>query len=380
MNSKAEHPPELTDLLKKIAKLPKSESQAVFQLLIHLGERLHIPLNSILDTITFMQQNELSLAKQKESIKSIQVAGNQLLKLISDTVILAQAEQMKQHESITELQQIESKRYIKDLAGVRVLVVGEQIEQCDSLLKQFTQNGLQGKTATYDTALPALLSAAEQERVALQIVIVVAKSYDHHTAYLGRTIKANSLLRGVMMGLALPDDLPDFEKDRIHFDGFTCILNLSKPELLTANLANSWRGWAAKIHFAQTEIPAVKSRILLVEDDPISQKAIQSQLTSLNYEVDIAVDGQAALEMLAQKAYDLVFMDIGLPDISGLEVTTEIRKQEHNHHTPIIGLTMYETEQLGNSGTVAGMDELLFKPFLPEHLQAVLQRWLQHRT
>ena len=70
-------------------------------------------------------------------------------------------------------------------------------------------------------------------------------------------------------------------------------------------------------------------------------------------------------------------MDIGLPDISGLEVTAEIRKQEHGHHTPIVGLTMYETEDVSNSGLKAGMDELLIKPLLPEHLKAVLRRWIK---
>lgn len=371
MKSTEKYLQELTDLLTMIAKLPKEEGQAIFQLLIHLGEALRVTLKKILDTTSLMQQSELSITKQKECVDSIRVSSNTLLKLISDVVIQAQTELGKQRETTTKLQQSELKRYIKDLAGINVLVVGEQVEQCNSLVAQLIKNGLKAKTETFEAAL----YTAEQERVPLQILIVIAKTYDHHTAYLGRTIRANNLLSGLMMVLALPNELLDFERDQIHFDGFSCILNLSDPEFLVANLANSWRGWAAKIQFTETKAPLMESRILLVEDDQIAQKAVQWQLDSLGYAVDIASDGHTALKLLRQKVYNLIFMDIGLPDISGLEVTAEIRKQERDHHIPIVGLTMYKTEH--DLGLKAGMDELLIKPLLPEQLQAVLQRWVK---
>ena len=161
MKVKEKHLLELTDLLTTIARLPKIESQAIFQLLIHLGEALNTPLKKILNTVSQMQQSELSITKQKECIKSIHLSSNQLVKLISDVVVLAQGELVKQHESTTELQQVELKRYVKDLAGISVLVVGEQKEPCNSLLDQLIENGLQGKTATYDTA-SQLLYAAER--------------------------------------------------------------------------------------------------------------------------------------------------------------------------------------------------------------------------
>lgn len=367
---------EVADLLAIVAKLPRAENQTVFQLLVRLGESLHVSLKTILDTVALMQQSEASLQQQEECIHAIRHSSNQMLKSISDVVIVAQTALGKQQEALAELQQIEFKQHLEDLMGVTVLVVGEDEEQCNKILQQLKENGLQGKIAAYDTALQVLYEAEKKQRP-LQIVIVIAKNYDPHTAYLGRTIRANTLLGNAMMGLALPNELLIFEKDQIHFDGFTCILNLTQPNSLITNLANSWRGWAAKMHFAHADIHSSKIHILLVEDDLIAQKAVQLQLTALGFSADIATDGLTALTLLEQKTYDLIFMDIGLPDISGLEVTAEIRKQECDCHTPIIGLTTYKTAHIETSGLEAGLDEFLVKPLLPEQLQDVLQRWVK---
>jgi CheY-like chemotaxis protein len=222
------------------------------------------------------------------------------------------------------------------------------------------------------------LHSADQEKAPYQIVVINAEQFDHHASYLARAIKAMPQLAHLMLVLALPMHLLGFEKERAYFGGFACVLNLAKSDRLAERLLNSWLGWSAKVNFVHAEeITLSHNHILLVEDDPIPQRVAQRQLKELGYEVDIAPDGHTALKLLGKKRYNLVFMDIGLPDISGLEVTAEFRKCEHkSFHTPIVGLTIHSLDSDQQSGLQAGMDEYLVKPLLHERLKEVLDHWI----
>jgi CheY-like chemotaxis protein len=264
-----------------------------------------------------------------------------------------------------------------DLSGIRTLLVDDNTIQRNKALKQLQLLGLHCTAATTDNLLQ-LLHSAEQNHNPFQVVVISAKHYDHHLAYLGRMIRSNTLLNHVMTTLALPNTLADFEKERAHFDGFACILELNKPERLEKNLVKSWYSWAAKINFVNKSNVLHDSRILVVEDEPIPQMAMVWQLQHLGYVVDIAVDGHTAFKLLEQHNYDLIFMDIGLPDISGLEVTTVIRKRENSlQHVPIIGLTIYARESDEKTGLQAGMNEYIVKPLTSERLREILNRWIK---
>src|SRR5688572_5535555 len=86
------------------------------------------------------------------------------------------------------------------------------------------------------------------------------------------------------------------------------------------------------------------SRILLVEDHRLTEKVTKNMLLALHCQVDIAMDGKTALELIKHQPYDLVLMDIGLPDMSGDEIARRIRAYELSKglHLPIIALTAHE--------------------------------------
>lgn len=100
-----------------------------------------------------------------------------------------------------------------------------------------------------------------------------------------------------------------------------------------------------------------QTHILIVEDQPLAAKVARLVVERLNCAVDVAETGNDALRYVADKHYDLIFMDVGLPDISGLDVTKRIRAQEWklNQHIPIIALTAHVEE----GGEVANVIELL---------------------
>lgn len=118
--------------------------------------------------------------------------------------------------------------------------------------------------------------------------------------------------------------------------------------------------------FEQSEPSAV--RVLLVEDQTIAAAAAKALLSKLNCQIDLAKDGKSALLQAKTQDYDLIFMDVGLPDTTGNEVTREIRVWEisSDKHIPIVGLTAHVDTEEKQVCIEAGMDAVLTKPLLKE--------------
>ena len=112
-----------------------------------------------------------------------------------------------------------------------------------------------------------------------------------------------------------------------------------------------------------------KARVLLVEDVPIIQTVHLRLLKNLNCEIDLAVNGQIALMLYQKNKYDLIFLDIGLPDVSGLQICKFIREQKDE--IPIVALTTngYEIKE---QCIEAGMNGFIQKPASKEMLKAIL--------
>lgn len=113
-----------------------------------------------------------------------------------------------------------------------------------------------------------------------------------------------------------------------------------------------------------------KIRILLVEDEPIVQKVHRIMLEKMNCDIDIAVNGQQALTLFNANQYDAIILDIGLPDMSGIDVAIQIRNSKIN--IPIIALTADVTDGTQKKCLDAGINTVATKPIDSEHLQQLL--------
>ncbi len=115
--------------------------------------------------------------------------------------------------------------------------------------------------------------------------------------------------------------------------------------------------------------------VLLVEDNPIAQRIPKIILEEAGYRVKIAACGQAAFEAISQSEtdFDIILLDIGLPDHTGFEVAQSIRKADNYKHTPIIGLTAHIT----NENETRYMNEIVSKPFTTDLLTYLEQRYLK---
>jgi PAS domain S-box-containing protein len=116
-------------------------------------------------------------------------------------------------------------------------------------------------------------------------------------------------------------------------------------------------------------------RVLLAEDNPVNQEVARQILCGAGAQVAVAGDGQQALEMLRQQAYDVVLMDVQMPRLDGLRATRLLRQDPALRHVPVIALTANALPQDRQACVDAGMNDYLAKPVDPPLLYATLQRW-----
>jgi PAS domain S-box-containing protein len=119
-------------------------------------------------------------------------------------------------------------------------------------------------------------------------------------------------------------------------------------------------------------------KILLVEDNIVNQRVAAAMFEKLNLTIDIAPSGSEAILMLSNKRYDLVFMDIRMMEMDGIEVTRRIRDTSStvlDHAVRIIALTAQAMNQDRQICLDAGMDDYLAKPFSLDNLASVIRKW-----
>jgi len=122
-------------------------------------------------------------------------------------------------------------------------------------------------------------------------------------------------------------------------------------------------------------------RILLVEDSKIMQKIGRMILESLDCEIDFATTGKEAVIYASSKPYDLIFMDIGLPDMDGLTVTEAIRESDHsNSLIPIIALTVHSEDQLKAKAEAVGMSDFVVKPLTMGIAKKIIRNFCQTKN
>ena len=121
------------------------------------------------------------------------------------------------------------------------------------------------------------------------------------------------------------------------------------------------------------------ARILLVEDNDINQQVARELLQDAGLQVDVAINGENALEMLERADYDLVFMDMQMPVMDGLEATRALRAIERFAGLPVVAMTANAMDQDRQKCLESGMNDFLVKPIDPQQLLAVLARWIRPR-
>ena len=131
--------------------------------------------------------------------------------------------------------------------------------------------------------------------------------------------------------------------------------------------------------YSARQLPQFNARVLVVEDNAVNQKVAQGLLKKFGIQVDIAANGQEALNTLENLPFDLVLMDCQMPVMDGYEATQKIRLPESkvlNQRIPIVAMTANSMQGDRDKCLSVGMDDFISKPVNPSKLQEVLKRWL----
>lgn len=269
--------------------------------------------------------------------------------------------------------------------GVKVLTVtqfpgvGDVIvrQLCDASADAFSARGL----AAADTAL-----ASGSFRI---VICDPAIGGARTTELVSRGKRRDPQLRAiVLLNAQERTKLADLTRDG--FDAY--LIKPVRPESLIARVSKLLNGERDSDRpQADTSTPietAIASpegmRILMAEDNRINVLLATNLLTKMGHRVDTVGDGKEALEALARAPYDLVLMDVHMPEMDGLEATRRIRRAESstrsqrgrpNFRTPIVALTANAMEGDRQVCLDAGMDDFLTKPLDLEALRAILKRY-----
>ncbi|MCX7976020.1 MAG: response regulator, partial [Bellilinea sp.] len=168
-----------------------------------------------------------------------------------------------------------------------------------------------------------------------------------------------------------------------------CTATLIKPIRQQALYNALLSAFAVALPTAITEKPLVESRptasglrtsiprhILLVEDNPVNRKVVVNLLNKFGHTVEEADNGRIAVEKTAHSNYDLILMDIQMPEMDGYEATLRIRSREGSvNHTPIIAMTARALAGDVERCLASGMDAYLSKPIKPRELFNAIEQW-----
>ncbi|NLE56279.1 MAG: response regulator [Lentisphaerae bacterium] len=137
---------------------------------------------------------------------------------------------------------------------------------------------------------------------------------------------------------------------------------------------------AAPLWHETTDAAPPKADILLVEDHPVNQRVALLILEKAGYHADLANNGNEALRLLTQKSYQLVLMDVQMPEMDGLEATRRIRDANFpalNRDVPIIAITAHAIHGYRENCLAAGMNDFLTKPYTAGQLRKLVNHWLR---
>lgn len=269
-----------------------------------------------------------------------------------------------------------------DLRGLHVLVVDD-----NPINRHFfvdTLHQWKMHTSTAESAAQALVLCEQARADGRAFDLVLLDACMPHVD--GFTLAQQLMVQGVMRGaqilmLSSADGIDDAQRCKeIGLAGYVK-KPVSQQELQLAMESALSGNSQAALHYTDLEAnypsqEKSKLSILVAEDNVINQKLALSLLKKWQHSADIAENGLLAVSMFQAKEYDLILMDMQMPEMGGIEATEKIRELENGlAHIPIIAMTANAMPGDRERCLAAGMDHYLSKPLKPELLKELLEHY-----
>jgi two-component system sensor histidine kinase/response regulator len=276
-----------------------------------------------------------------------------------------------------------SKPGLEALSGLPVLIVAERATQREIFAETLTAWGCQPiEASSSEDGLSILRNGPGGESIRLVLLDTCVQGPDGEQA--AAAIRSDRRFHKLPIILLVPLGIPG-NNDVIQSRRFAAVLPtpVRQSQLLDAMqvaLGTHEPATANLVHNSANERPPSRflgCRVLLAEDNQINQRVALGMLEKLGVRADAVADGAEVLAALQLAPYDLVLMDVQMPEMGGFEATAVIRQRERGseRRIPIIALTAHVMQGYRERCLAAGMDDHLPKPIDPRQLEAVLLRW-----
>ena len=364
---------------EKATRIAEDAVKAKQQFLSNMSHEIRTPMNAIIGFTKVVLKTDIS-PKQKEYLQAIKTSGDALIVLINDILDLAKVDAgkmtfeqtpFKLASSISAMLHLfETKIQEKNLVLIKEydnnipeVLVGDPV-RLHQIILNLVSNAVKFTTNGAITVSVNLLSE-DEEKVAIQFAVTdtgigisTSKIDNIFENFQQATSGTSRLYGGTGLGLAIVKQLVEPQGGTITVTSkvdegstFSFILNFLKTKEEAA-LDNG---------VVEVEVEVKNLKVLVVEDIALNQLLMRTLLDDFKFDCDIAGNGKIAIEKLQEKTYDIILMDLQMPEMNGFEATAYIRN-EMNSNIPIIALTADVTTVDLAKCKAVGMNDYIAKP------------------
>jgi len=364
---------------EKATRIAEDAVKAKQQFLSNMSHEIRTPMNAIIGFTKVVLKTELT-AKQKEYLTAIKISGDALIVLINDILDLAKVDAgkmtfeqipFKMSLSISAMLHLfETKIQEKNLALVKEyddkipeVLVGDPVRLHQIILNlvsnavKFTNNG--------KITVSVRLLSEDEKKATIEFAVSdtgvgipenkIGKIFENFQQASSGTSR---LYGGTGLGLAIVKQLVEPQGGNIHVESKVnvgSIFSFSLPFQKTSGQAEAEAG------IADLDPETKNIKVLVVEDIALNQLLMKTLLDDFGFERDIAANGKIAIEKLKANSYDIVLMDLQMPEMNGFECTEYVRNTM-NSKVPIIALTADVTTVDLAKCKAVGMNDYIAKP------------------